>query len=363
MPRSVLLSAALCALVSSLYATAAFAGAIVADHTVVDDFEHMPESVVELAKNEFTMFYGHTSHGSQIITGLWVVRDEDPLFDFNNGPGTFQFEEYSDDLGHNGDTSWVPITRDALDEPGSEINLVMWSWCGGCSDNTEEGINTYLDAMDQLEVDYPDVRFVYMTGHLDGTGPSGNLYARNNQIRDYCEANGKVLFDFADIESYDPAGTWYPDETDLCNWCYAWCDTADCPWCSGCAHSHCFNCYRKGKAFWWMLGAMVTGMEAGVDSGPADATGPHLAQNRPNPFSPSTEIGLSLPEPSRVTVEVYTLAGRKVKTLADCELSAGDHALTWDGTDERGRPVAAGAYFCAVRTADGADARKMVLLR
>jgi len=133
-----------------------------------------------------------------------------------------------------------------------ECNIVMMSWCGGCSDNTEEGINTYLNTYNQLELDYPDVTFVYMTGHLDGTGVNGNLYARNNQIRAYCNNNNKVLFDFADIESYDPDGNYYPNDTDYCNWCIEWCKTHDCPDC-GCAHSQCFNCYLKGKAWWWMM--------------------------------------------------------------------------------------------------------------
>ena len=58
-----------------------------------------------------------------------------------------------------------------------------------------------------LETDYPKITFVYMTAHLDGSGADGNTNQRNEQIRAYCRANNKVLFDFADIESYDPDGT------------------------------------------------------------------------------------------------------------------------------------------------------------
>ena len=88
-----------------------------------------------------------------------------------------------------------------------------------------------------------------------------HLYARNNQIRAYCNAHDKILFDFADIESYDPDGNYYPDETDACAWCATWCEQHTCIPCDGCAHSHCFNCYQKGKAFWWMMARMV-GWEA-----------------------------------------------------------------------------------------------------
>jgi hypothetical protein len=240
------------------------AQSIIADHTVVHVFDQIPASVIEGIKNSYRIFYCHTSHGSQIVTGMDMVRDENPLYDYNNSSGTLSLYEYGDDLGHVGDTSWAPITRNALSSDPS-INMVIWSWCGGCSDNTEEGINIYLNKFNELEQDYPNVKFVYMTGHLDGTGIDGNLYARNNQIRAYCLANGKTLFDFADIESYDPDGNYYPDETDACEWCDTWCAAHVCPDCGGCAHSHCFNCYQKGKAFWWMM-AKIDGWEVVPDS-------------------------------------------------------------------------------------------------
>lgn len=243
----------------------AISGAIVADHTIIPAFEQIPPSVIEHIKTSYDIFYGHTSHGSQIITGMTMIHVENPIYDFNSGAGTLLISEYGDDLGTLGDTTWVPITRQRLNEPGNDINMVIWSWCGGVSTNNEEGINIYLNAMNQLETDYPAVTFVYMTGHLDGTSPTGELYRGNNQIRNYCAANNKILFDFADIESFDPDANYYPDESDACAWCSSWCAAHSCPACTSCAHSHCFNCYLKGKAFWWMM-AKIDGWNVTPDS-------------------------------------------------------------------------------------------------
>jgi hypothetical protein len=219
---------------------------LLADHSSADNFDDLSDTVFAQIRASYDIFYGHTSHGSQIITGLGMLADGDSLY---NAP---TFHEYGDDLGTLGDTTWVPSTRAYLNAH-SECNVVMWSWCGGCSGNTEEGINIYLNAMNGLEANYPSVTFIYMTGHLDGTGIGGSLYRSNNQIRDYCDENGKVLFDFADIESYDPDGAYYPDETDACAWCADWCSDHTCIDCGGCAHSHCFNGYRKGQAFWSLM--------------------------------------------------------------------------------------------------------------
>ncbi|MDX9721207.1 MAG: hypothetical protein RBU37_10715 [Myxococcota bacterium] len=228
----------------------------IADHRAPAAFDTIPAATFDTVRSGYHIYYGHTSHGSQLVTGMEMLAAEDA--------STYALppmHEPGGDLGHNGDLAWEQSTRSYLSQH-PETNLVIWSWCGGCSDNDEEGINTYLNAMNQLELDFPNVRFVYMTGHLDGSGAADgdNLRANNQRIRTYCQQNNKVLFDFEDLESYDPAGQYYVDETDACGWCSTWCASHDCPSCSDCAHSHCFNCYQKGKAFWWLL-ARLSGWE------------------------------------------------------------------------------------------------------
>jgi len=174
------------------------------------------------------------------------------------------------DLGNPDRISWESATRDYLDAH-PEVNVIMWSWCGQ-ADTTSENIDLYLSLMAGLEEDNPDVQFVYMTGHLNGTGLEGNLHLRNEQIREYCRAHGKILFDFADIESYDPDGVYYGDRyaNDACkydsngngsiedsdaNWAQDWqaSHTEGVDWydCSS-AHSEAVNANMKAYAAWWL---------------------------------------------------------------------------------------------------------------
>ena len=243
--------------------TASQTGGIIADHHAVAAFANIPTASLNAAQANYRIFYGHTSHGSQIVTGMEMVAAEDSRFAFKSGTSKLSLEEESLDLGHVWDLpepGWVDATNRVLSRAGGTVNMVMWSWCGGVSDNTPEGIAAYCERMDQFERDYPNVIFVYMTGHLDGTGDGGDLRARNNQIRAYCRTHDKILFDFADIESYDPAGNYYANGTDWCEWCEDWCASQACPSCDECAHSVCFNCYQKGKAFWWMM-ARIAGWD------------------------------------------------------------------------------------------------------
>ncbi len=334
------------------------AGGIRADHSCISEFDEIPPSVIADITSEYRIYYGHTSHGSQIMSGLDYVEAENSLY------VQPVFHEQDDDLGFDGDTSWVADIRAWLDGHGG-YNMVMMSWCGGVSDNTETGINIYLDKMNELEVDYPWVTFVYMTGHLDGTGPGGTLYRNNNLIRDYCSANNKVLFDFADIESYDPDGNYYPDESDYCGWCATWCATHSC--CTeSCAHSHCFNCYQKGKAWWWMM-ATVEGwsLQLAVDeddpNGVPDSY--RLSQNYPNPFNPQTQFEFSLPQAADVKVEILNVLGEKVTTLVDRRLPAGSYKAAWDGKDGNARQVSSGVYVYRLTANDYVSSRKMLLLR
>jgi len=282
---------------------AAAADAIIIDHTCTN-ITKVPDSFITKAKSDYRLAYGHTSHGSQIITGMEVLMNQNSLYSFNwDGSGgalSVHDRRPDGDLGNPDRTEWYYRTRDLLDSPSNDRNMIMWAWCGQVSTASASDISLYLSLMNQLEQDYPAVTFVYMTGHLDGSGESGNLHIRNEQIRQYCRQNNKVLFDFADIESYDPDGNYFLDKLadDECdydsdgngtrdaNWALEWCaaNPGECSSCS-CAHSKSLNCDLKGRAFWWMM-ARLAGWSASSTHGDYRGNG----KTDPAVYRPSNKI-------------------------------------------------------------------------
>jgi len=105
---------------------------------------------------------------------------------------------------------------------------------------------------------------------------------------------------------------------------------------------------------------------AGKVPAPANAGVPGqfaLSQNYPNPFNPATNIEFQLPQASHVTLKIYDLQGRLVKTLTNGEFSAGTHRVEWDGRDEHGNGAASGIYLYHIKAGNYVETRKMVLMR
>ena len=235
----------------------------------------IPASWITQAKQTLHIAYGHTSHGSQLTTGMaGLVTWRGTQYAFNAGGtggaldlrdfnGNFGGLGVANDLGNPNRTAWESATRTYLNQ-NPTVNVIIWSWCGQV-DGSESDIQLYLDLMSGLERDYPSVKFVYMTGHTDGAPLTGNVPTRNKQIRDYCLANNKILYDFADIESYDPDGDYFGDKlvNDACdydsnsdgtrdsNWAIIWQNAHPGEWysCSS-AHSQPLNANLKAYAAW-----------------------------------------------------------------------------------------------------------------
>ena len=244
----------------------------VIDHTSTK-LGSIPSVWITTAKQNLHIAYGHTSHGSQLTDGMTgLVSFKGTAYSWNNGGSgnALDLHDYamSGDLGAPDRTTWAALTRNYL-SANKDVNVIIWSWCGEVSTATETDINTYLNLMTSLENDFKNVKFVYMTGHLDGTGLTGNLHLRNEQIRNYCKSNDKILFDFADIECYNPDGVYFGDKkpNDACdydknsdgtleaNWATEWqnAHSQGTDWysCSS-AHSQPLNANQKAYAAWWL---------------------------------------------------------------------------------------------------------------
>lgn len=101
----------------------------------------------------------------------------------------------------------------------------------------------------------------------------------------------------------------------------------------------------------------------GDDSGDVPLASGITAENYPNPFNPTTTIRFSLPEAAHLSLEIFDVSGRLVRTLIDGNRSAGFQSVIWNGKDDSGQAVSTGVYFYKFTTSYEVLTRKMVLLK
>ncbi|MBL7127486.1 MAG: T9SS type A sorting domain-containing protein [Ignavibacteria bacterium] len=88
-----------------------------------------------------------------------------------------------------------------------------------------------------------------------------------------------------------------------------------------------------------------------------------MSQNYPNPFNPSTKIDFSVPRNSIVTMKIYDITGREVRSLVNQKLSPGKYTVDWNGTDNNGLQIATGVYFYRFVASGNVIVKKMVLIK
>ena len=88
-----------------------------------------------------------------------------------------------------------------------------------------------------------------------------------------------------------------------------------------------------------------------------------LHQNYPNPFNPTTQIRYDLPEDQFVSITIYDVMGRKIRSLMNTSQTAGYHTIRWDARNDMGEGIAAGMYIYTIQAGEFRSTKKMVLLK
>lgn len=315
---------------------------IIVDHNCTDIT--IPSNVIDSVFDKCKFQWAATSHGHQLLLGLKELELDSPNLNVEIGDG-----EAGSDIG-----GFLPDVSDALcimdgitlvwaacgqcclginpegywqGDIGNQslaktidcypaINISGWGWCTELNIWTALQVQEYLDQMNAYELQYPDVRFIYATGTAQYGGAEGyNRFLRNNEIRQYCADNDKILYDFADLDSWSNGDlSYYEYNGEIIPLQHS-------DYTGDIYHTNLEGMINKAKAVWYMM-ARITGWEPGMvtikknDLSEWDKDKIDI-KIVPNPFISRTEIRFILPDDTKATVEIYDLQGRKIETLFD----------------------------------------------
>ena len=256
----------------------------------------------------------------------------------------------------------VTLVRDTITYPGLEVGTIYF-WKVRALYNRYIGGGTWLPTYTDWSIqfyfktcDYLGLRYVLTSpsdGAVDLTEPVYFAWAGvENANRYYLQVDDGALFLSPEIDRM-----------------------------LGAIGGNHYNAYglEEGTTYYWRVKAVNTCFDGGWSyvrsftmASPTDVTeipspelpeAYELGQNYPNPFNMRTSIEFSLPRAGHITVDVFNVLGRKVRTLVDEHVSAGRKLLTWDGRDDGDTEVSSGLYFYRLTTDGFQQTRKMTLLK
>ena len=346
---------------------------IIADHNAVQEFDNIPQQWIDQVK---TMFLVHTgqSHGWQVPMGLQDLNNDALVIDegYPSGKGfkvsrglRSQYNDWSASIGPDrfwqgeAGKDWVRRTLNYYANNGVQVDAILHTWCWHFRTWSAEQLNDYFVAMEELEAEYPNVTFIYMTDTADRSGDV-NRNARNEQVRQYCLSHNKVLFDFGEIETWSADGT-------VRNWSGGvpyWHNDSGIGVSDDYGHISPTGALMKSKAMWWLMARIAGWNNPSTfinDSQVTDERIPKmltLDKNYPNPFNPKTIIRYGLPSATPVVIEIYNMLGQKITTLVNENKAAGYYELKFNANQ-----LASGIYIYTIQAGEYNKVMKMVIMK
>jgi hypothetical protein len=110
-----------------------------------------------------------------------------------------------------------------------------------------------------------------------------------------------------------------------------------------------------GGGIWRRPISEITAVNGDLSTTPSEFK---LGQNYPNPFNPSTTIDYSIPRRSFITITIFDILGRKVTTLVNSEIDAGNHQINFNGSS-----FSSGIYFYQLKADNYISNKKMILVK
>ncbi|HLK48908.1 MAG TPA: hypothetical protein VKT49_12275 [Bryobacteraceae bacterium] len=246
-------------------------GRLIADHTSTD-LARIPDYWLEQARQNIRMYFAHTSHGTQITSGLQRLHSQlGARYRVALGETLPSVGGALNILDNGSIYDWNPDFLSGVDRvlaANPSVNVVMYIWCGQPAKPDWKALfDEYVNGMQALEQRYRRVTFVYATGNAQEQDCPGCLRQKfNEELRKFAKQNNKVLFDFGDLD------TWYEGRQNSYatpNWCSAYGCTpglsvpSEHPqWGGGnynnpCGHASYLSCDNKAKAMWWLLSRLA----------------------------------------------------------------------------------------------------------